>query len=133
MSQPRFPCRDSIFVQVMLQPVLYYLHFCRDLESLSRQRLVATELDFLSQLRSDVATWLLGVVNICCLDLVFMSRQDSSVFRLLVMSRPSLLCSDMTSLHCVEFFVTTYKSLSRPRFSMFSLFMCCDIKIHVAT
>ena len=47
---------------------LYYLHFFHDPESLSRHRLVATELDFLSQLRSDVVTWLLGVVNIYCRD-----------------------------------------------------------------
>ena len=62
-----------------------------------------------------------------------MSRQDSSVFSLLVMSRPSFLCCDNTSLHCDEIFVATYKSLSRPRFSLFSSFLCCDINIHVAT
>ena len=133
-------CRDPSFhvaiaslFRLCCNTVLYYPHFCRDLESLSRQRHVATELDCLSQLRFDVATWLLGVVNICCRDPVFMSRQDSSVSSLLVLSRPSLLCHDRTSLHCVEFFVTTYKSLSRPRFPLFSLFLCCDIKIHVAT
>ena len=82
-------------------------------------------LDLLSQLHSDVAIWLLGVVNICCCDLVFMSLQDSSVFNLLILSRHSLLCLDITSLHCV--------SLSQPRFYLFNLFLCCDIKIHVAT
>ena len=56
-------CHDPIFhvmtaslFRLCCNTVLYYLHFCRDLESLSRQRLVATELDFLLQLCSDVAT-----------------------------------------------------------------------------
>ena len=62
-----------------------------------------------------------------------MSRQDSSVFSLLVLSRLSLLCCYRTSLHCVETFIATYKSLLQPRSSLFNLFMCCDIKIHVAT
>ena len=43
------------------------------------------------------------------------------------------ICRDRISLHCVETFVATYKSLLRPRFSLFSLFVCCDIKIHVRT
>ena len=107
-------CRDPSFhvaiaslFRLCCNTFLYYLHFCRDPEILSRQMFVATVLDFLSQLRSDVMTWLLGVDNICCRDLVFMSQQGSSVFNLLVMSRHSLLCCDKTSLHCVEFFVAT--------------------------
>ena len=65
-------CHNSISVQVLLQHcVLYYPHFYHDPESLSRQSLIVTELDFLLQLRSDVATWLLGVVNIYCRDPVF--------------------------------------------------------------
>ena len=127
MSRSKFSCCDNISVQVLLQ------HFIVLSAFLSRQRLVATKLDFLSQLHSDVGTWLLGVVNICCRDPIFMSRQDSSVFSLLILSRPSLLCRDRTSLYYVEFFVATYKSLSRPRFSLFSLFLCCNSKIHVAT
>ena len=66
--------------------VLYYHHFCRDLESLSRQRLVATKLDFLLQLCFEVATLLLGFVNNYCRDPNFMSLQDYYVFSLLVMS-----------------------------------------------
>ena len=64
-------CHDPSFHVAKASPfrlccniVLYYLHFCSDLDSLSRQRLVANELDFLLQPCSDVATWLLGVVNI---------------------------------------------------------------------
>ena len=56
-------CRDPSFhaatvslFRLCCNTVLYYLHFCRDLESLSRYRLVATELDFLLQLCSDVVT-----------------------------------------------------------------------------
>ena len=61
-------------------------------------------------------------------------------------SNKTLLCSAYSFCHdpvsyvaaallCIvfEIFVATYKSLSRPRFSLFSLFLCCDIKIHVAT
>ena len=109
---PSFHVAITSLSRLCCDIVLYYLHFCRDLESLSRQRLVSTELDFLLQLCSDVATWLLGVVNICCRDLVFMSRQDSSMLSLIVLLRPSLLCRDKTSLHCVETFVMTWKSLS---------------------
>ena len=36
-------------------------------------------------------------------------------------------------LYCVKTFVATWKSLSRPRFSLLSLFPCCNIKIHVMT
>ena len=78
--------------------VLYYLHFYRDPESLSRQRIIAIELVFLLKLCSNIATWLLGVVNICCRDPVFMPQQDSSVFSLIVMSQPSLLCHDFFAL-----------------------------------
>ena len=112
-------CRDPSFhvaitslFRLCYDIVLYYLHFCHNLQSLSRQRLVATELDFLLQLCSDVVTWLLGVVNICYRDPVFLSRQDSSMFSLIVLPRPSLLCHNRTSLHRVETFVTTWKSLS---------------------
>ena len=65
---PSFHVATTSLFRLCCNTVLYYLHFCRDLKSLSRQRLVATELDFLLQLCSDVVTWLLGVVNICCLD-----------------------------------------------------------------
>ena len=133
-------CRDPSFhvatrslFRLCYNTVLYYLRFYRDPESLSRQRLVATELDFLLQPCSDVATWLLGVVNICFRNPVFMSRQDSSVFSLIVLSLPNLFYRDRTSLLCVETFVATYKSRLRPRFSLFGSFVCCDIKIHVAT
>ena len=49
VSRPKFSCRDSISIQVMLQHCLVLSTF------LSRQRLVSTELDFLLQLYSDVA------------------------------------------------------------------------------
>ena len=50
-------CCDSSFhvataslFRLCCNTILYYLHFCRDLESLSRHRLVAIELDLLFQL-----------------------------------------------------------------------------------
>ena len=104
---PGFHVMTTSLFRLCCNIVLYYLHFYRDPESLSRQRLVATVLDFLLQLRSYVATCLLDVVNVCCRDLVFMLREGSSVFNLLVLLKHSLLCRDRTFLHCVEFFVAT--------------------------
>ena len=80
-----------------------------------------------------------------CCSFVLMLRHDFLVFsifvvvtslfcvQLTVLSRSSLLCRDNTSLHYVEIFVATYKSISRPCFSLFSLILCCNIKIDVAT
>ena len=53
---PSFHVATASLFTLCCNTVLYYLHFCRDLESLSRQRLVATELDSLLQLCYDVAT-----------------------------------------------------------------------------
>ena len=80
-----------------------------------------------------------------CCSFVLMLRHDFLMLSIFAVATQFscrdkiLLCSayllyhDITSLHCVEIFVATYKSLSEPRFSLFSLFLCCDIKIHVAT
>ena len=46
---------------------------------------------------------------------------------------PVLLCHDKTSLPCVRIFVAIWKSLSRPCFFVFSLFLCHDLNIYVAT
>ena len=104
---PSFLVVTASLFRLCYNTVLYYLHFYSDPASLSRQRLVSTRLDFLLHLCFDVATRLLSVVNICCRDPIFMSRQDSSVFSLLVLWRPRKLCHDRTSLHCVEIFVVT--------------------------
>ena len=53
---PSFHVATTSLFKLCCNPVLYYLHFCHDPESLSRQRLVAIELDFLLQLCFDVAT-----------------------------------------------------------------------------
>ena len=44
-----------------------------------------------------------------------------------------LLCRDKTSFPCVGIFVARWKSLSQPCASVFSLFLCCDLNIYVAT
>ena len=70
------------------------MHFCRDPISLSRQRLVATEFDFLLQPCYDVATWLLDVCQIFA-----------------VVTQVS--CHDKISLHLYEDLCRDPKSLSR--------------------
>ena len=57
-----------------------------------------------------------------------MSRQDYYVVSLLVISQPNLLCRDRTSLHLCGNLCCDLEVVSRPRFSLFSLFLCCDIK-----
>ena len=44
---PSFHVATASLFKLCCNIVLYYLHFCRDLKSLSRQRFVANELDFL--------------------------------------------------------------------------------------
>ena len=53
---PSFHVVTTSLFRLCCNTVLYYLYFCHDLESLSRQRLIAIELDFLLQLCFDVAT-----------------------------------------------------------------------------
>ena len=50
------------------------------------------------------------------------------VFSSILCRDPVLLCRDNTSLPCVGIFVAIWKSLLRPCLSMFSLFLCRDIK-----
>ena len=52
---PSFHVATAFLFRLCCNTILYYLHFCRGPESLSRQRLVVTEFDFLLQLCSDVA------------------------------------------------------------------------------
>ena len=46
---------------------------------------------------------------------------------------PVLLCRDKTSLPYVRIFVAIWKSLSRPCFSVFSLFLCRNLNIPITT
>ena len=117
---PSFHVATISIFRLCCNTVLFYPHFCRDLKSLSQQRLVSTKLDFLLQLHYDIATWLLGVVNICCR------------YNTLLCSAYSFWC-DPVCYVATELLCIVLNSLSRPRFSLFSLFLCCDIKIHVAT
>ena len=74
------------------------------------------------------------VLSIFSIATQFSCRDNySSVFSLLVLSRPSLLCRDMTSLHFCYDLCHDLEVVSRPRFSLLSLFLCCDIKIHFMT
>ena len=114
-SDPSFHVATTSLLRSCCNIVLYYHHFCRDLESLSRQRLVSTELDFLSQLRSNVATWLLSVINICCRDLVCYVVTKLLCIVLKPLSRPIKVCRDLVSLCSTYFCVATLRSMSRHR------------------
>ena len=92
-------CRDPSFhvatasqLRLCCNNVLYYLHFYRASESLSRQRLVATELDFLLQL-----------CFLCC-------NLDFCVGDVLHVATPK--CYVATTLFCMQ-----HLFLSRPTFS----------------
>ena len=124
-------CRDPSFYvataslfRLCCNIVLYYLHFCRDPKSLSRQRLVTTMQ--LSQLSSDVKTWLLGVVNICyrdktllcstylfCRDPVCYVTIELLFIMLNSFSQPRKVCRYLVSLRSVYFYVATLRSMSR--------------------
>ena len=135
MSRPSFYVVTTFPFWFLLQPCFLCCQiFYRYPESLSRQSLVATYPDSLLQLRSYVATWLLGVVIVCCRDQVFMSRQEFSVFSLSLCRNPvcyvatklflfvlqslsqhKKVCRDLVSLlqpEILSFSVTTYITLS---------------------
>ena len=121
-------CRDPSFhvgtaslFRLCCNTVLYYPHFCRDPKSRLRQRLVATELDFLSQLRSHVATWFLGVVNILCRDMVWhVATQFSCPDQTLLCSTYSF-CRDPVCCVTTELLCIVLNSLSR------HIKVCCDL------
>ena len=105
--RPKFPCRDSISVQVMLQHCLVLSAF------LSRPRKsVATEaccpeLDFLLQPYYDVATYSLGAVNVLCRDPFCYVVTELLCIQPIILSGLDLLCHDTTFLYYVEFFFAT--------------------------
>ena len=81
-----------------------------------------------------------------CCNLVLMSRHDSSMFNLIVLSRPSFhvttellcivlksfslhrkVCRNLVSLYAAYLCVTTLKSVSRHRFISSALKVCCNV------
>ena len=74
---PSFYVAIASLFRLCYNTYLYYLHFCRNPKSLLQQRLVATELDFLLQPSSDVATWLLGVCQIFAVVTQFSCRDTT--------------------------------------------------------
>ena len=106
--RPSFYVATAFLFWFLLQHCfLYYHNFRRDPESLSRQSFIATLPDFLLQLHFGVATWPLGVVDVCCRDPVCYVMTRLFCFQLIFVSRPSLLCRDQTSLPCVGIFFAT--------------------------
>ena len=132
-------CRDPVFMSrqyfcwfLLQQCFLYCQHSCRDMESLSRQGLVAIEPIFLLQLHFDVATTSNCVVDVFYRKQDFMSRQDflpsahlcvATQFcyvatRLLFLvlesfSRYGKVCRDLVHLCLAYSYVATLISLSR--------------------
>ena len=132
---PSFHVATASLFRLCFNIVMNYLHFYRDPESLSRYMLVAIELDFLLQLCSDVATLILGVVNICCrnpvscrektllcsaysfyCDPVCYVATELLCIVLKPLSRHRKVCRDLVSLCSAYFCVETLRSISRHRF-----------------
>ena len=117
---PSFHVMTTSLFKLCCNIVLYYQHFCRDPESLSRQRLVATELDFLVLSIFAVATQfschnntLLCLAYSFCRDLVCYVTTTLLCIVLKSLSRPRKVYHDLVSLCSAYFCVATLRSMSR--------------------
>ena len=132
---PSFHFAIASLFRLCCNTVLYYLHFCHDLEILSQQRLVATELDFLLQLvlmlRHDFLVLLIFAIatqfscrdkallcsscSFCCDPVCFVTIALLCIV-LKSLSRHIKVCRDLVSLSSAYFCVATLRSMSRHRF-----------------
>ena len=131
---PSFHVATTSLFRLCCNTVLYYLHFYCDLESLSRQRLAATELDFLLQPCSNVTTWLLGVCQIFTVVTQISCRNKITLCSTYSFCR-DLVCYVVIGLLCicVETSVTTQKVCRDGILPPLSLFPCCNFIFDVAT
>ena len=134
MSQPKFLCHNSISVQVMFQHYLVLsAFFCRDPKSFSRQRLVATELDFLLQPCYVVVTWILCVCQIFAVATQISCRDSITLCSAYLFCRDPV-CYVVTGLLCicVETSIVTQKVCCDGVLLQLSLFPCCSFIFYVA-